>query len=310
MTTLNFALTRAVGRTLRAGDEILVTRLDHDGNVSPWLELAHDLGARSSLRRAHGRHDARLRRPRAEAHRPHACRRVPPRVERGRHARPTRAGSSSSRTASGRSRGSTQCTTARTVRSTSRDLGVDVLLCSPYKFFGPHLGLASVRAELAERWRTYKVRPRCDHRSRPARSRTSCSPASSRPSSTSSRSAGRRSRRTSARSGSGSSTASRTGARSTACRRWRGACRRSPSTSRVAAARGRGERSREREIAVWDGDYYAVEVMRRLGLGDARRRACRLRPLQHRGRGRPAARSALTRIDALRYVVGRRADRP
>ena len=41
MTTLNFALTRALGRTLRKGDEILVTKLDHDGNVSPWLELAH-----------------------------------------------------------------------------------------------------------------------------------------------------------------------------------------------------------------------------------------------------------------------------
>src|SRR5262249_35526555 len=42
------------------------------------------------------------------------------------------------------------------------DLGVDVLLCSPYKFFGPHLGLAFVRRELAARWRTYKVRP-ADH---------------------------------------------------------------------------------------------------------------------------------------------------
>src|SRR5256884_7861477 len=46
MTTLNFALTRALGRTLAAGDEILVTRLDHDGNVAPWLELAHDLDLR------------------------------------------------------------------------------------------------------------------------------------------------------------------------------------------------------------------------------------------------------------------------
>src|SRR3978361_1698751 len=43
MTTLNFMLTRTLGRTLKAGDEILVTRLDHDGNVAPWLELAHDL---------------------------------------------------------------------------------------------------------------------------------------------------------------------------------------------------------------------------------------------------------------------------
>src|SRR5438309_10290505 len=46
MTTLNFALTRALGRTLAAGDEILVTRLDHDGNVAPWLELARDLDLR------------------------------------------------------------------------------------------------------------------------------------------------------------------------------------------------------------------------------------------------------------------------
>ena len=42
MTTLNFALSRTVGRDFEPGDEILVTRLDHDGNVSPWLELAHD----------------------------------------------------------------------------------------------------------------------------------------------------------------------------------------------------------------------------------------------------------------------------
>ncbi|MGH3059412.1 MAG: aminotransferase class V-fold PLP-dependent enzyme, partial [Gaiellaceae bacterium] len=42
MTTLNFMLTRTVGRELAAGDEIVVTRLDHDGNVSPWLELARD----------------------------------------------------------------------------------------------------------------------------------------------------------------------------------------------------------------------------------------------------------------------------
>ena len=44
MTTLNFSLSRALGRELRPGDEIVVTRLDHDGNVAPWLELAHDLG--------------------------------------------------------------------------------------------------------------------------------------------------------------------------------------------------------------------------------------------------------------------------
>src|SRR5919199_4273120 len=44
MTTLNFALSRACAREWREGDEVVVTRLDHDANVSPWLELAHDLG--------------------------------------------------------------------------------------------------------------------------------------------------------------------------------------------------------------------------------------------------------------------------
>src|SRR5262249_35205582 len=42
MTTLNFSLTRAAGRELRGGDEIVVTRLDHDASVAPWLELARD----------------------------------------------------------------------------------------------------------------------------------------------------------------------------------------------------------------------------------------------------------------------------
>ena len=37
--------------------------------------------------------------------------------------------------------------------------GVDVLICSPYKYFGPHLGVAFGRRELLESWRPYKVRP-------------------------------------------------------------------------------------------------------------------------------------------------------
>src|SRR5688500_18838772 len=48
MTTLNFLLAHAVARTLRPGDEIVVSRLDHDANISPWLLLAadHDLVVR------------------------------------------------------------------------------------------------------------------------------------------------------------------------------------------------------------------------------------------------------------------------
>ena len=44
MTSLNFLLTRALARDLEAGDEVLLTRLDHDANVAPWLALADDIG--------------------------------------------------------------------------------------------------------------------------------------------------------------------------------------------------------------------------------------------------------------------------
>jgi len=43
MTSLTYAISRAIGRELNPGDEILVTRLDHDANVSPWLQMAEDL---------------------------------------------------------------------------------------------------------------------------------------------------------------------------------------------------------------------------------------------------------------------------
>ncbi len=45
MTTLTFALSRALGRTWQPGDEILVTQLDHDANVTPWVLAAEDAGA-------------------------------------------------------------------------------------------------------------------------------------------------------------------------------------------------------------------------------------------------------------------------
>ena len=44
MTTLTLSVSRALGRRWSAGDEIVVTRLDHDANVAPWLLLARDMG--------------------------------------------------------------------------------------------------------------------------------------------------------------------------------------------------------------------------------------------------------------------------
>ena len=51
MTTLNFALSRALARTLKPGDEIIVTRMDHDANISPWTHIARDFESASEMGR-------------------------------------------------------------------------------------------------------------------------------------------------------------------------------------------------------------------------------------------------------------------
>ena len=162
MTTLNFALSRTASRDWREGDEIVCTRLDHDGNISPWLELARRQEADRALLRGRRRVPARPRPPPLAALGAYARRRVPAgrRTPSGR-SHPLRR-SRASPTTPARSPGSTRCTTGRTAPIDVRAAGADVLLCSPYKFYGPHLGLAYVRRELAECWRPYKVRPAPD----------------------------------------------------------------------------------------------------------------------------------------------------
>jgi cysteine desulfurase family protein (TIGR01976 family) len=158
MTTLNFALTRAVGRTFRKGDEILVTKLDHDGNVSPWLELAHDLGLEVGFVEVAG--DTTLDYGDLE-------RKL---TERTRVVAFTLASNAVGTLTDARhiaelAHAAGALTWIDAVHFAPhapidvRELQADVLLCSPYKFFGPHLGLATVRADLAAQWRTYKVRP-------------------------------------------------------------------------------------------------------------------------------------------------------
>jgi cysteine desulfurase family protein (TIGR01976 family) len=158
MTTLNFALSRTVGRELEPGDEIVVTRLDHDGNVAPWLELAQDLGL--VARFAEIRDDTTLdldalaaqlsERTRIVAF-PWASNAVGTLVDVARVS------------ALAHEAGALAWVDAVHYAPHGQidvgAAGVDVLLCSSYKFFGPHLGLAYARSELLERWRPYKVRP-------------------------------------------------------------------------------------------------------------------------------------------------------
>ena len=85
MTSLNFLFTRALARELRAGDEVVVTALDHDANVSPWLQLQEDVGI--VVRIADVRDDLSLDLDLVAraALRPHAGGRLPGRGELGRH---------------------------------------------------------------------------------------------------------------------------------------------------------------------------------------------------------------------------------
>jgi cysteine desulfurase family protein (TIGR01976 family) len=158
MTTLNFALSRTAGRELEPGDEIVVTRLDHDGNVAPWLELAQDLGL--VVRLAEIRDDTTLdldalaaqlsERTRIVAF-PWASNAVGTVVDVARVSALAHEAGALAWVDAVHFAPHGQIDVAAA--------GVDVLLCSPYKFFGPHLGLAYARSELLERWRPYKVRP-------------------------------------------------------------------------------------------------------------------------------------------------------
>jgi cysteine desulfurase family protein (TIGR01976 family) len=161
MTTLNFALSRTIGRELRSGDEILVTRLDHDGNVAPWLELARDLDL--VVRFVDIREDTTLDLGDLERQLSERTRVV---------AYPWASNATGTVTDVRRiadlahDAGALAWVDAVHYAPHGpidvREVGVDVLVCSPYKFFGPHLGLFYGRREVLERWRPYKVRPAAD----------------------------------------------------------------------------------------------------------------------------------------------------
>jgi cysteine desulfurase family protein (TIGR01976 family) len=152
MTNLNFMLTRTVGRELREGDEVVVTRLDHDANVSPWLELAHDLGiqVRFADYDLSDLEEQLSDRTRVVAF-PWASNALGTIIDAERICRLAHdAGALAWVDA-------VHYAPHGPIDVASID--ADVLLCSPYKFCGPHLGLAFVRRELLDRWRPYKVRP-------------------------------------------------------------------------------------------------------------------------------------------------------
>ncbi len=162
MTTLTFAVSRAIGRELSPGDEIVVTRLDHDANVAPWLAVAEDRGATvrwvdfepsdatwgmAALERVVTSRTRLV----AVAMASNAFGTVNPVRDAATLAR--RAGALLYVDA---------VHFAPHGPIDVKDLGCDFLAFSAYKFFGPHLGVLWGRRELLERLRPYKVRPSAD----------------------------------------------------------------------------------------------------------------------------------------------------
>ncbi len=161
MSTLNFALSRTAARTWESGDEVVVTRLDHDANVSPWLELAEDRGL--TVRFVDIKDDTTLDLEDLERNLSDRTRVV---------AFPVASNAVGTLTEVGRiaelAHEAGALAWADAVHYAPhgpidvRGWDVDVLICSPYKFFGPHLGMAYGRRTLLESWRPYKVRPAAD----------------------------------------------------------------------------------------------------------------------------------------------------
>lgn len=161
MTTLTFAFSRTISRHLRPGDEILITRLDHDADRAPWLALAEQGVAVREV--DFDPADCTLRLDDLAA-------KLSPRTK------VVAVGYASN--AVGTINPISQIAAmAHAVGAwlwvdavhyvphgpvDVQALGCDFLVCSPYKFFGPHSGVVWGRHDLLEQLRAYKVRPAGD----------------------------------------------------------------------------------------------------------------------------------------------------
>jgi cysteine desulfurase family protein (TIGR01976 family) len=159
MTTLTYAMSRGIGRELKPGDEIVVTRLDHDANVSPWLAMAEDRGV--TVRWAEIQ-DADCTLDMADL--------------------ASKINSRTKLVAAGYA--SNAVGTINPVKEIVRlahasgafayidavhygphglidvaALDCDFLVCSTYKFFGPHMGVLFGKRDHLQRLHPYKVRP-------------------------------------------------------------------------------------------------------------------------------------------------------
>ncbi|MEJ2447219.1 MAG: aminotransferase class V-fold PLP-dependent enzyme, partial [Anaerolineales bacterium] len=162
MTSLTLHLSRSLARTLEPGDTIAVTRLDHDANVSPWTLIADDRGCNVAwvdFDVEDGRLDldsyyaALDQKPKlvAVGYASNALGTINPVKELTRLAHQA---------------GALVYVDAVQYAPHGpidvQDLDVDFLVCSAYKFYGPHIGILYGRYSLLDELKAYKVRPASD----------------------------------------------------------------------------------------------------------------------------------------------------
>jgi cysteine desulfurase family protein (TIGR01976 family) len=162
MTTLTYAMSRAIGRELGPGDEIVLTLLDHDANFSPWKALEEKGVIIRTVK--FNEDDCTLDMQ-------DFAKKI------GEHTRLIAVGYASN--AVGTINNVAEVTRrARQAGALSyidavhyaphgpidvRALGCDFLVCSTYKFFGPHMGVLYGKREHLKRLHPYKVRPNTDN---------------------------------------------------------------------------------------------------------------------------------------------------
>lgn len=164
MTTLTLHISRSIALTLEPGDEIIVTRMDHDANIAPWLLVARDRGCTVrwlDFDRARFEFDPTafeaLLNPRTRI------------VALNYASNATGTISDvAGMTARVRAKAPKALVYVDAVQLAPhrlvdvRAIGCDFLVCSPYKFFGPHQGVLWGRADLLMSLSPYKVRPADD----------------------------------------------------------------------------------------------------------------------------------------------------
>jgi cysteine desulfurase family protein (TIGR01976 family) len=162
MTTLTLHLSRSIARTWQPGDEIVVTRLDHDANINPWVLAAADRGVKVTWI------DFDVE----------DCTLKLEEIERALERRPRLLAFGYASNAVGTINPVRQIIAMAHAAGTQvyvdavqyaphgpidvQALGCDFLVCSAYKFFGPHAGVLYGRYDLLEALQAYKVRPAPD----------------------------------------------------------------------------------------------------------------------------------------------------